>query len=66
MVTFRPFVFRPAKFPVLGFSIPVIQIFFPVNLRMELREKSLRHRGFLPRNWLAEPLNRKIPCKIPC
>ena len=44
--------FRPAKFPVLGFSIPVIQIFFPVNLRRELRESrcviraSCREIGF--------------------
>jgi hypothetical protein len=58
--------FRPAKFPVLGFSIPVIQIVFPVNLRRELREKSLRHKGILPRNRLLNLRNCKIPCKIPC
>jgi hypothetical protein len=45
------------KFPVLGFSVPVIQIFFPVNLRRELCEKSLRHRGFLPRNRYSPDLN---------
>ena len=54
--------FRPAKFPALGFSIPVIQMFFPVNLSRELREKSLRHRGFLPRNRLLNLRNRRIPC----
>src|SRR5476649_1719875 len=34
------------KFPVPGFSIPVIPHFFPVNLRREFAKKPLRHSGF--------------------
>ena len=54
------------KFPVPGFSIPVISHFFPVNLRREFAKKSLRHSGFWRRNRRTKPLNRKIPCIFPC
>src|SRR5437868_3903349 len=47
-------------------EFPVLRNILPVNLRRELFEKWLRHRDFLLCNWLSEPENRKIPCKIPC
>ncbi len=57
---------RLPNFPVLAGKFPVLQNIFPVNLRRELFKKWLQHRGFLLRNRLSEPQNRKIPCKIPC
>jgi hypothetical protein len=57
--------FSWVKFPVLAKKFPVPRKYFPVNLRRELRRKSLRHRGFLLRNRPSAPQNRKIPCKIP-
>jgi len=38
------------KFPDTGQKFLVLQNLFPDNSRRELREKSLRHSGFLPRN----------------
>ena len=54
------------KFPVIAQKFPVLQNIFPVNLRQEFRKKSLQHSGFVQRNWLLRPQNRKIPCYFPC
>jgi hypothetical protein len=54
------------KFPVPAKKIPVPRNIFPVNLRRELREKSLQHSSFLLGNRFGEAQNRKIPCRIPC
>ena len=40
--------YSPCKFPVLEFLIPVILIFFPVNLHRETSKKCLRHSGLWP------------------
>jgi len=58
--------FSWVKFPVLAKKFPVPRKYFPVNLRREIREKSLQHSGFLLRNRLSKPQECKIPCKIPC
>ena len=54
------------KFPVPANKFAVPRNIFPVNLSRELFDKWLQHSGFLLRNRLSEPQNRKIPCKIPC
>jgi len=43
-------------------NFPVLQNILPVNLRREFRKKSLRHSGFVQRNWLLKDQNREIPC----
>src|SRR6267378_4457579 len=62
LTTFATGVILQAKFPVTGQKLPVLQNIFPVNLRREFHEKSLRRSGFLLRNRSREPRNRKIPC----
>jgi methylphosphotriester-DNA--protein-cysteine methyltransferase len=44
---------------------PVPQNIFPVNLRREFYEKSLRHSSLLPLNRPRSHWNRKIPWQIP-
>ena len=44
---------------------PVLRNIFPVNLRRELCEKSLRRSGFLLRNRLLGPEIAEFPVKFP-
>jgi hypothetical protein len=51
--------FIPTSAPLKScMKFPVIFQKFPV------REKSLRHSGFVQRNWLLRAQNRKIPCNV--
>jgi hypothetical protein len=54
------------EFPVIAWEFPVTPKYFPVSLRRELPQKGLQRSGFWLGNQVSEPLNRKIPCKIPC
>ena len=43
-------------------SVPDTGEIFPVNFLREFSEKSLRHSGFWPGDWLQNGRNREIPC----
>jgi hypothetical protein len=52
------------KFPVNGLKIPVIRNNFPVSLRRESGEKSLRYSAFSALSRVKTREIRKIPCPL--